>query len=332
MIIQMNENVSMLERDILLRDISNVAECKNNFRENKIIVLQKSNDTIMNLVKNSPAVKEISEFKSNYRMTSREFKNEDTIIDINGIKIGGGNVAVMAGPCSIESRTQILEIAEAVKNGGASILRGGAFKPRTSPYSFQGLGEDGLKFMQEAGKKFGLATVTEIMDIESFDLVEEYVDILQIGARNMSNFSLLKRAGKSNKPILLKRGMSSTIEEFLLSAEYILNGGNENVILCERGIRTFETMTRNTLDLSVVPLIKEISHLPIIVDPSHGTGKRSLVGPMSKAAIMIGADGLMIEVHNHPEQALSDGKQSLLPAEFDSLMTSLEKIREVEGV
>lgn len=332
MIIQMNENVSMLERDILLRDISNVAECKNNFRENKIIVLQKSNDTIMNLVKNSPAVKEISEFKSNYRMTSREFKNEDTIIDINGIKIGGGNVAVMAGPCSIESRTQILEIAESVKNGGASILRGGAFKPRTSPYSFQGLGEDGLKFMQEAGKKFGLATVTEIMDIESFDLVEEYVDILQIGARNMSNFSLLKRAGKSNKPILLKRGMSSTIEEFLLSAEYILNGGNENVILCERGIRTFETMTRNTLDLSVVPLIKEISHLPIIVDPSHGTGKRSLVGPMSKAAIMIGADGLMIEVHNHPEQALSDGKQSLLPAEFDSLMTSLEKIREVEGV
>jgi len=331
MIIQMNENVSIVERDVLLKDISNVAECKNNFRENKIIVLQKTNDIIMDLVKNSPVVKEISEFKSNYRMTSREFKNEDSVVEVKGVKIGGGNIAVMAGPCSIESRTQILEIAEAVKKGGASILRGGAFKPRTSPYSFQGLGEEGLKFMREAGEKFGLATVTEIMDIESFDLVEEYVDILQIGARNMSNFSLLKRAGKSNKPILLKRGMSSTIEEFLLSAEYILNGGNENVILCERGIRTFETMTRNTLDLSVVPLIKEISHLPIIVDPSHGTGKRSLVGPMSKASIMIGADGLMIEVHNHPEQALSDGMQSLEPEDFNSLMVSLEKIRQVEG-
>ena len=327
----MNENVSIVERDVLLKDISNVAECKNNFRENKIIVLQKTNDIIMDLVKNSPVVKEISEFKSNYRMTSREFKNEDSVVEVKGVKIGGGNIAVMAGPCSIESRTQILEIAEAVKKGGASILRGGAFKPRTSPYSFQGLGEEGLKFMREAGEKFGLATVTEIMDIESFDLVEEYVDILQIGARNMSNFSLLKRAGKSNKPILLKRGMSSTIEEFLLSAEYILNGGNENVILCERGIRTFETMTRNTLDLSVVPLIKEISHLPIIVDPSHGTGKRSLVGPMSKASIMIGADGLMIEVHNHPEQALSDGMQSLEPEDFNSLMVSLEKIRQVEG-
>lgn len=248
----------------------------------------------------------------------------DTVIEIKGVKIGGGHTAMMAGPCSIESREQIMATAEEVKNAGAQILRGGAFKPRTSPYSFQGLGEEGLKLLKEAGEKFNMPVITEVMEIDTFDMVESYADILQIGARNMSNFSLLKRAGKSKKPILLKRGMSSTIEEFIMSAEYILANGNPQVILCERGIRTFETMMRNTLDLASIPLIKELTHLPIIIDPSHGTGIRELVTPMSKAAMVIGGDGLMVEVHHKPEEALCDGPQSLTPEIFTALMTELD--------
>lgn len=250
----------------------------------------------------------------------------DTVIDVKGVKIGGGHVTMMAGPCSVESREQIMNTAESVKKSGAQILRGGAFKPRTSPYAFQGLGEEGLKLLQEAGEKYNMPVITEVMEIDTFDMVESYADILQIGARNMSNFSLLKRAGKSKKPILLKRGMSSTIEEFLMSAEYILASGNSKVILCERGIRTFETMMRNTLDLASIPLIKELSHLPIIIDPSHGTGIRELVLPMSKAAVVIGGDGLMIEVHHKPEEALCDGPQSLNPQGFSNLMTELNAI------
>lgn len=249
--------------------------------------------------------------------------SKDTVVEVKGVKIGGGHIVMMAGPCSVESREQIMETAASVKASGAQILRGGAFKPRTSPYSFQGLGEEGLKLLKEAGEKYNMPTITEVMEIDTFDLVEQYADILQIGARNMSNFSLLKRAGKSNKPILLKRGMSSTIEEFLMSAEYILANGNSRVILCERGIRTFETMMRNTLDLASIPLIKELSHLPIIIDPSHGTGIRELVSPMSKAAVVIGGDGLMIEVHHKPEEALCDGPQSLNPEGFLHLMNEL---------
>lgn len=256
-------------------------------------------------------------------LTTRLNGMVDTVIEVKGVKIGGGHVTMMAGPCSVESREQIMNTAESVKASGAQILRGGAFKPRTSPYSFQGLGEEGLKLLKEAGEKFNMPVITEVMEIDTFDMVESYADILQIGARNMSNFSLLKRAGKSSKPILLKRGMSSTIEEFLMSAEYILANGNSKVILCERGIRTFETMMRNTLDLASIPLIKELSHLPIIIDPSHGTGIRELVSPMSKAAVVIGGDGLMIEVHHKPEEALCDGPQSLNPESFSTLMSEL---------
>lgn len=259
-------------------------------------------------------------------LASRGSKTSDTIIDIKGVKIGGGHIAMMAGPCSIESDEQIMKTAESVKNAGAQILRGGAFKPRTSPYAFQGMGEEGLKLLKKAGETYNMPVITEVMEIDTFDLVESYADILQIGARNMSNFSLLKRAGKSQKPILLKRGMSSTIEEFLMSAEYILANGNDQVILCERGIRTFETMTRNTLDLASIPLIKSLTHLPIIIDPSHGTGIRELVSPMSKAAMVIGGDGLMIEVHHKPEEALCDGPQSLTPSIFSELMTELDSL------
>lgn len=259
-------------------------------------------------------------------LASRRKENLDTVVEVRGVKIGGGHVTMMAGPCSIESREQIMKTAASVKASGAQVLRGGAFKPRTSPYAFQGLGEEGLKLLKEAGEKYNMPTITEVMEIDTFDMIESYVDILQIGARNMSNFSLLKRAGKSNKPILLKRGMSSTIEEFLMSAEYILASGNSQVILCERGIRTFETMMRNTLDLASIPLIKELSHLPIIIDPSHGTGIRELVSPMSKAALVIGGDGLMVEVHHKPEEALCDGPQSLNPEGFSKLMDELSAL------
>ncbi len=271
-------------------------------------------------------IKRVESLLKKAPLTIRAEGQLDTVIDIKGVKIGGGHKVMMAGPCSIESRDQMMNTAESVKNSGAQILRGGAFKPRTSPYAFQGLGEEGLILLKEAGERFNMPVITEVMEIDTFDMVESYADILQIGARNMSNFSLLKRAGKSNKPILLKRGMSSTIEEFLMSAEYILANGNSQVILCERGIRTFETMMRNTLDLASIPLIKELCHLPIIIDPSHGTGIRELVSPMSKAAVVIGGDGLMVEVHHKPEEALCDGPQSLNPESFCTLMTELKSL------
>ena len=260
-----------------------------------------------------------------FKNANRKFHPDDTVIDIGGVKIGGGNVPVIAGPCSVESEEQIIGIANDVKASGAKLLRGGAFKPSTSPYAFQGMRAKGIELLEAAKKASGLPIVTEIMDISHLDLFEN-VDVIQVGARNMQNFELLKELGKTDKPILLKRGLSSTIEEFLMSAEYILAGGNEKVILCERGIRTFETATRNTLDLSAVPLLKQLTHLPVIVDPSHATGISDLVKPMAMAAAACGADGLMIEVHNDPPHALSDGAQSLTPAQFDDVMQAVNTI------
>ncbi len=261
-----------------------------------------------------------------FKLVSREVKEEDTVVDVGGLKIGGAQVAVMAGPCSVESKEQILEAATAVKQAGAVILRGGAFKPRTSPYEFQGLREDGLKLLALAREKTGLKVVTEIKDTETVPMVADYADILQVGARNMQNYSLLERLGSLRKPILLKRGLSATLKELLMAAEYIVSKGNHQVMLCERGIRTFETMTRNTLDINAVPVLKTLSHLPIIVDPSHGIGLRQHVPAIARAGVAAGADGLIIEVHPHPDQALSDGHQSLSSEEFASLM------RQVAGI
>ncbi|WP_234122232.1 3-deoxy-7-phosphoheptulonate synthase [Clostridium hydrogenum] len=265
-----------------------------------------------------------------YKKANRAFHPENSVIDILGNKIGGKKLGIIAGPCSVESEEQIVEIAKSVKASGASFLRGGAFKPRTSPYSFQGLRETGLDLLKLAKKETGLPIVTEIMSADMIDRFVEDVDIIQVGARNMQNFELLKELGKTNKPILLKRGLSATIEELLMSAEYIMAGGNENVILCERGIRTFETYTRNTLDLSIIPAIKKLSHLPIIIDPSHAAGISWMVEPMSKAAVAAGADGLIIEVHNDPKHALCDGQQSIEPDKFDSLMKKIKAIAEIE--
>lgn len=259
-----------------------------------------------------------------FKLVSTEVKKERSTIKIGDITIGDGGLVVMAGPCSVETREQLLTTAEAVVKSGAQILRGGAYKPRTSPYEFQGLAEEGLKLLAEAREKTGLKVVTEILNAEDVDLVEEYADILQVGARNMQNFELLKKLGKINKPVMLKRGLSATIKEFLLSAEYIVSHGNPNVMLCERGIRTFETALRNTLDLAVVPLLNELTHLPVVIDPSHGTGKRSLVPPVARAAVAIGADAIMTEVHPCPEQAWSDGPQSLRLEDFEKMMTDLQ--------
>ena len=261
-----------------------------------------------------------------YKLVSRHFHPENTVVDVAGVKIGGKKIAVMAGPCSVESIDQLREAARAVKAGGAEFLRGGAFKPRTSPYDFQGLAEDGLKMLRQVADEEGLKVVTEIVDKDDIELVGEYADLYQVGARNMQNFQLLKALGKAVKPVMLKRGLSATISEWLNAAEYIMAGGNENVILCERGIRTYETFTRNTLDLSAVAAVKELSHLPIIVDPSHGTGRWEMVRPMARAAVAAGCDGLIIEVHPHPEVALSDGDQSLTPKNFNSVMNELGKI------
>lgn len=270
-------------------------------------------------------VEDVKRIQEPYKNSNRKFHPKDTVITMENAKIGGGNFAVIAGPCSVESEDQICEIAREVKAAGATLLRGGAFKPRTSPYAFQGLRRDGLKMLVTAKQETGLPIVTEIMDIAQLPLFEE-VDVIQVGARNMQNFELLKELGKIRKPILLKRGLSSTIEELLMSAEYIMAGGNDQVILCERGIRTFETATRNTLDISAVPVLKRLSHLPVIVDPSHGTGKASLVAPMALAATAAGADGLIIEVHNHPAQALCDGPQSLTPDAFHELKDTIDKV------
>jgi len=276
-------------------------------------------------------VEEIIRIMKPYKLASREFKDFDTIVKVKDITIGGKEVIVMAGPCVVENEQQIFETARYVKAAGAKILRGGAFKPRTSPYSFQGLGEEGLKLLAQVGKETGLAVVTEVMSVNQVELVGKYTDIFQVGARNMQNFVLLKELGKTKKPILLKRGMSATIEELLLSAEYILSQGNYEVILCERGIRTFENYTRNTLDLSAVPALKRLSHLPIIVDPSHATGRWRLVSPMAKAAIAVGADGLLIEVHPDPKSSLSDGAQTLRLDTFTQLMKELSPIVQAVG-
>lgn len=266
-----------------------------------------------------------------YKLVSREFKHEDTIIDVGGLKIGAGHLTIMAGPCAVESMGQLMEASECVKSCGAQFLRGGAFKPRTSPYDFQGLAEDGLKMLREAADKTGLKVVTEIVNINDVEIIEKYADMVQIGARNMQNFQLLKEIGRARVPVLLKRGLSATISEWLNAAEYIMAGGNENVVLCERGIRTYETYTRNTLDLSAVAAVKELSHLPVIVDPSHGTGRWQMVPSMSRAAIAAGADGLIIEVHPHPEIALSDGDQSLTPENFRKTMEEVRSIARFMG-
>ena len=279
-----------------------------------------------------PGVEKVIPVLAPYRLVSREFQPLDSVIDVGkGIKIGDKKVVIMAGPCTIENLDRLLGIAKEVKKAGATVLRGGAFKPRTSPYAFQGLGEEGLKYLKQAGDQAGLVTVTEVMDTRDVALVAKYADIFQIGARNMQNFNLLKEVGQTKKPVLLKRGMSSTVKELLMSAEYILAGGNFNVILCERGIRTFEDSTRNTLDVSAVPVIKSLSHLPVIVDPSHAAGKWGLVPALSKAAVAVGADGLIVEVHDHPEEAVSDGVQSLVPAKFASLMQELRPLAKVIG-
>jgi 3-deoxy-7-phosphoheptulonate synthase len=262
---------------------------------------------------------------------SRKTKPEDTIVTVNDVKVGGSDIVIIAGPCAVESREQLFETARSVKAGGANILRGGAFKPRSSPYNFQGLGEEGLKLLRLIRNETGLPVVTEVMDTRQVELVASYSDMIQIGSRNMQNYPLLKEAGLCKKPVLLKRGMMATVEEFLLAAEYVLNQGNEQVILCERGIRTFETSTRNTLDLSAVPMLKRLSHLPVIVDPSHGTGLRWMVPSMARAAIAVGADGLIMEVHYRPEEALCDGYQSLNPEEFTILVSDLKKIASAIG-
>jgi 3-deoxy-7-phosphoheptulonate synthase len=266
-----------------------------------------------------------------YKLASREFRPEESVFDIKGVKVGGGHLAMIAGPCAIESEERLFEIAELVRDAGANILRGGAFKPRTSPYSFQGMGEDGLRILKAAGERFGMPVVTEVMDPRQVDLVEKYTDIFQIGARNMQNFDLLKEIGKTRTPVLLKRGMSATVKDLLMSAEYVLAQGNLQVILCERGVRTFEESTRNMLDLSAVPNVKGLSHLPIIVDPSHATGRPDLIPAMARASIAAGADGVHVEVHSCPEKALSDGPQALLPQQYESLMDDLRRLAEVMG-
>ena len=272
----------------------------------------------------NPVVETCRRVTEPYKKANRKFHPDDSVIDVDGVKIGGGNFQVIAGPCSIETKEQIIEVANDVKKSGAHLLRGGAFKPRTSPYAFQGLHEHGLELLLEAKKATGLPVVTEIMSAEHLPLFED-VDVIQVGARNMQNFELLKELGKLDKPILLKRGLANTIDELLMSAEYIMAGGNEKVILCERGIRTFETSTRNTLDISAIPVLKQKTHLPVIVDPSHAAGIRALVEPLSLAAVAAGADGLMIEVHNNPEKALCDGAQSLTPEMFDRLMVKINR-------
>ncbi len=279
-----------------------------------------------------PGVGECVPVSKPYKLVGRELKEDTTVIDLgDGVRIGGREIAIIAGPCAVENRDQTRAIAASVAAAGARLFRGGAFKPRTSPYSFQGLAEEGLKILAEVRRDFGLKIVTEAIDVESVELVERYSDVIQIGARNMQNFSLLRRAGKAQRPVLLKRGIAATLDELLMAAEYILSEGNYNVILCERGIRTFTDHTRNTLDLSVIPAVQRLSHLPIIVDPSHGTGRREKVIPLSRAAIAVGADGLMIEVHHHPEEALSDGNQSLQPPEFERLMREIRQIASVLG-
>jgi 3-deoxy-7-phosphoheptulonate synthase len=286
-------------------------------------------------VESMPGVVECIAVSKPYKLVSRDLKEEDTVVcvptPLGEVAFGGNAVGIVAGPCAVESREQVFTIAERVKAAGARLFRGGAYKPRTSPYSFQGLGQDGLKILAEVRDRFGLGIVTEAIDDESLELAGKYADVIQIGARNMQNFSLLKRAGRAQKPVLLKRGMSATLDEFLMAAEYVMSEGNYKIILCERGVRTFSDHTRNTLDLSVIPAVQHLSHLPIAVDPSHGTGRRDKVLPLSRAAVAVGADGLLVEVHHDPDRALSDGPQSILPAEFETLVREAREIAAVVG-
>jgi 3-deoxy-7-phosphoheptulonate synthase len=276
-------------------------------------------------------VHEVLRITEPYKLASRSFKAEDTVIPVGDLRIGGDEVIVMAGPCSAETEEQVQATAAAVKRAGAKVLRGGAFKPRSSPYSFQGLGEEGLRMLRTAADGHDLKLITEVMDISQIEVIDKYADIFQVGARNMQNFTLLRELGRTRKPVMLKRGIAATVEEWLLSAEYVLSGGNGNVMLCERGIRTFETATRNTLDISAIPIVKELSHLPVIVDPSHGTGRRDKVAPLARAAAAAGADGLIIEVHCDPDHALSDGAQSMFPVQFERLMAELRIIAPAIG-
>ena len=301
-------------------------------KERTIVGVIGDKKIIANLEMNMmPGVEKTVRITEKYKLVSREFHPEDSVIDVAGVPVGGKNLVVMAGPCSVESTEQLEEAAEAVAKCGAKFLRGGAFKPRTSPYDFQGLAEEGLKMLRTAADHNGLKVVTEIVDKDDIDLIGTYADIYQVGARNMQNFQLLKALGKAKKPVMLKRGLSATISEWLNAAEYIAAGGNENIILCERGIRTYETFTRNTLDLSAVAAVKELSHLPIVVDPSHGTGRWEMVRPMARAAVAAGCDGLIIEVHPHPEVALSDGDQSLTPKNFKALMEEVGAFGKLMG-
>ena len=320
MIIVMKPGAPMQECEKIKNGLIN-----NGFQINEIVGVN------INLLRVNDWVEKVMRVQEPFKRANRMFHPEDSVVDVNGIKIGGKKIIVMAGPCSVETEEQIISVAKSVKLGGAAMLRGGAFKPRTSPYSFQGLKEKGLELLKIAKQETGLPIVTEIMSADKIERFVEDVDVIQVGARNMQNFELLKELGKTNKPILLKRGLSATIEEWIMSAEYIMAGGNDNVILCERGIRTFETYTRNTLDLSAIPAVKKLSHLPVVVDPSHAAGMWWMVEPLAKAAVAVGADGLIIEVHNDPEHALCDGAQSLKPERFGRLMQDLQVIAGAVG-
>lgn len=333
MYIKTKKNIGEIEKNRILEFLKNnklgslIIEDEETL---KIGVLGDRSNVDMDRLLSFHGVDELVVIGKSYKFVSREFQKQDTVIDIKGRKIGGGNFMLMAGPCAIENRESVFQIAEQVKKSGAQILRGGAFKPRTSPYDFQGLEEEGLKYMREAADKYDLLVVTEVMDSMDIPLISKYADILQVGARNMQNFSLLKMLGSCGKPVLLKRGLSATIRDFLMAAEYLMAYGNREIILCERGIRTFETMTRNTVDINAIPLIKEKSHLPIIIDASHGTGRRSLVEPVTLAGVIAGADGAMVEVHENPECAVSDGVQSLDFKGFKKLTENLEEVLQLK--
>jgi 3-deoxy-7-phosphoheptulonate synthase len=333
--------IVVLEKNISEKQLNNIIKHLEDFGfaihksagEEKVIIgaigVQPNFDT--RKVKILEGVEEVYRITDPFKLASRSFKKDDTIFKIKDVEIGGNEVSVIAGPCSVESEEQIMIIAELVKKSGVKILRGGAFKPRSSPYSFQGLGEEGLRLLRKAGDTFGLLVVTEVLENSMIDLIYKYTDIFQVGARNMQNYSLLKELGSSKKPVMLKRGLSATVEDWLMSAEYILSNGNPDVFLCERGIRTFETYTRNTFDISAIPVVHKRSHLPVFADPSHATGLRDKVIPMARAAVAAGADGLMIEVHHDPDKALSDGPQALLPDQFEEMMTQIRMIAKVIG-
>jgi len=335
MIIVLRSGITDVDVDLVCRRITEMGYAPHVIRgEFKTVVAavgEERGRPDLRLLEALETVEAVMPVQQPFKLASREVRQAPSEVRVDGVSVGGKAVVVMAGPCSVESESQMREVAEAVKAAGARILRGGAFKPRTSPYAFQGLKEQGLRYLAEARKQTGLPVVTEVLETESVELVAEYSDVLQIGARNIQNFTLLRRVGEMGKPVLLKRGMATTIQEFLLSAEYILAAGNPSVILCERGIRTFETTTRFTLDLNAVPVLKKLSHLPVVVDPSHGTGHWDLVAPMAKAAVACGADGLIIEVHPRPEEALSDGPQSLKPSKFAQLMRELRPVAEAVG-